>query len=479
MSLRLRLTALYTLLLGGVLFIFGALVYGMVSLVLLDQIDTRLSQVSDQIIERLRVSATNQFDPRSVASYQPAENLLFQVWDSDQNLQLARPLGLLTPLDSVGLRSGQTYFSTQLLEDTRIRVLTRPLRTARGPVGVLQVGSSLVFLDITQRTLASVLIILVAALMLLVGLGTWLLTGQALAPLATVTKVATQITQADDLSRRIPLSGSGRSEVEQLIQAFNDTLERLEKLFNSQRRFLADVSHELRTPLTVIKGEVGLMRLTGELEEESLRNIELEVDRLSRLVGDLLLLAQAETGQLPLSLSPVELDTILLEVTQQMRTLAGDRVSIDIDEIDQVPMIGDQDRLKQLIVNLVVNAIQYTPKGGQVNLVLRKDSDQALLIVRDTGPGIPAADLPHIFERFYRAERSRKRSESSGFGLGLSIANWIVRRHNGSIEVASQEGKGTTFTVRLPLAPPEQKSGLAFLGHPDFLWVASEEGYRR
>ncbi len=459
MSLRLRLTALYTLLLGGVLFIFGALVYGMVSLVLLDQIDTRLSQVSDQIIERLRVSATNQFDPRSVASYQPAENLLFQVWDSDQNLQLARPLGLLTPLDSVGLRSGQTYFSTQLLEDTRIRVLTRPLRTARGPVGVLQVGSSLVFLDITQRTLASVLIILVAALMLLVGLGTWLLTGQALAPLATVTKVATQITQADDLSRRIPLSGSGRSEVEQLIQAFNDTLERLEKLFNSQRRFLADVSHELRTPLTVIKGEVGLMRLTGELEEESLRNIELEVDRLSRLVGDLLLLAQAETGQLPLSLSPVELDTILLEVTQQMRTLAGDRVSIDIDEIDQVPMIGDQDRLKQLIVNLVVNAIQYTPKGGQVNLVLRKDSDQALLIVRDTGPGIPAADLPHIFERFYRAERSRKRSESSGFGLGLSIANWIVRRHNGSIEVASQEGKGTTFTVRLPLAPPEQKSG--------------------
>ncbi len=459
MSLRLRLTALYTLLLGGVLFIFGTLVYGLVSLVLLDQIDTRLSQVSDQIIERLRVSATDQFDPRSVAGYQPAENLLFQVWDSERNLQLSRPSGLLTPLDEVGLRSGQTYYSTHFLEDTRVRVLTRPLRTARGPVGVLQVGLSLAFLDITQRTLASVLVILVAALMLLVGLGTWLLTGQALAPLATVTRVATQITQADDLSRRIPLRGSGRNEVEQLIQAFNDTLERLEKLFNSQRRFLADVSHELRTPLTVIKGEVGLMRLTGELEEESLRNIELEVDRLTRLVGDLLLLAQAETGQLPLSLGPVELDTILLEATQQMRTLAGDRVSISIDEIDQVAMIGDQDRLKQLIVNLVANAIQYTPNGGQVNLALRKDRDLALLVVKDTGAGIPAADLPHIFERFYRAERSRKRSESSGFGLGLSIANWIVRRHSGSIEVASQEGRGTTFTVRLPLAPPESKSG--------------------
>jgi signal transduction histidine kinase len=366
---------------------------------------------------------------------------------------------MLTPLDEAGLRSGQTYFSTQTLEESRIRVLTRPLRTARGPVGVLEVGLSLAFLDITQRTLASVLIILVAALMLLVGLGTWLLTGQALAPLAAVTRVATQITQADDLSRRIPLSGSPRNEVGQLIAAFNDTLERLEKLFSSQRRFLADVSHELRTPLTVIKGEVGLMRLTGEVEEESLRNIELEVDRLSRLVGDLLLLAQAETGQLPLSLGPVELDTILLEVTQQMRTLAGGRVSIQIEEIDQVPMIGDQDRLKQVIVNLVANAIQYTPSGGQIKLALRKDNSQALLTVSDTGPGIPAADLPHIFERFYRAERSRKRNESGGFGLGLSIASWIVRRHSGSIEVESQEGKGTKFTVRLPLTPPQDKTG--------------------
>lgn len=459
MSLRLRLTALYTLLLGGVLLIFGTLVYALVSLVLLDQIDSRLAQVSDQIIERLKVNAAGQFDPRAVAGYQPAENLLFQVWDDSQNLQVSRPIGLRTPLDEVGLRSGQTYFSSQTLEDTRVRVLTRPLRTARGPVGVLQVGLSLAFLDITQRTLASVLIILVAALMLLVGLGTWLLTGQALAPLAAVTRVATQITQADDLSRRIPLSGSPRNEVGQLIAAFNDTLERLEKLFSSQRRFLADVSHELRTPLTVIKGEVGLMRLTGEIEEESLRNIELEVDRLTRLVGDLLLLAQAETGQLPLSLGPVELDTLLLEATQQMRTLAGERVVIHIDEIDQVPMIGDQDRLKQVIVNLVANAIQYMPGGGQVTITLRKDNQQAVLTVKDTGPGISPADLPHIFERFYRAERSRKRNESSGFGLGLSIASWIVRRHGGKIEVESQEGVGTTFTVRLPLVPPDEKSG--------------------
>ena len=459
MSLRLRLTTLYTLLLGGVLLIFGTLVYALVSLVLVQQIDTQLTQAASQIVNLLKVNSADQFDPRVVANFQPTENLLFQVWDIDQKLQLARPAGLLNPLDPTGLRSGQSYFSSQNLSSSHIRVLTVPLRTERSPVGVLQVGLSLAFLDITQRTLASVLIILAAALMLLVGFGTWLVTGQALAPLESVTEVATQITQADDLSRRIPFGGSSGNEVGRLILAFNDTLERLEKLFSSQRRFLADVSHELRTPLTVIKGEVGLMRLTGGLDEESLRSIELEVDRLTRLVGDLLILAQAESGQLPLSIAPIELDTILLEVVQQMRTLAGDKVAINIDEIDQVQMLGDRDRLKQVLLNLVANAVQYSPAGGIVSLGLKKDSANAQLIVKDTGPGIPAEDLPHIFERFYRAERSRKRTGSSGFGLGLSIADWIVRQHSGKIEVASEEGKGTTFTVNLPLVPPEHKSG--------------------
>lgn len=455
MSLRSRLTVLYTLLLGGVLFIFGALVYGLVSMVLLDQIDTRLTQASDQLIDLLKVNVANQFDPRIAASFQPAENMLFQVWDTGQKLQLSRPTGLLTPLDEVGLRSGQTYFSIQSLDHQRIRVLTRPLQTAREPVGVLQVGLSLAFLDITQQTLASVLIILAAALMLLVGLGTWVVTGQALAPLATVTSVATQITQADDLSRRIPYHGSSQNEIGKLVRAFNDTLERLENLFSSQRRFMADVSHELRTPLTVIKGEVGLMRLTGSIEEESLRSIEMEVDRLTRLVGDLLLLAQAETGQMPLSFETVELDTILLEVVQQMRTLAGNNISIQIDEIDETPMMGDRDRLKQVIVNLVANAIQYSPKGGTIHLTLKKEDTQARLTVRDTGAGIPAEDLPHIFERFYRAEPSRKRSRDGGYGLGLSIAYWIVRGHHGVIDVLSEEGKGASFTVIMPLEQPK------------------------
>jgi signal transduction histidine kinase len=134
-----------------------------------------------------------------------------------------------------------------------------------------------------------------------------------------------------------------------------------------------------------------------------------------------------------------------------MRLLAGERLQVKLAEIDQIMVIGDRDRLKQVLLNLVGNAIQYTPPGGQVNIALRKVTDKAQIIVTDTGPGIPSQDLPHIFERFYRGEKSRKRSKSTGFGLGLSIAYWIVRGHGGTIEVNSQEGKGTTFCVWLPV----------------------------
>jgi two-component system phosphate regulon sensor histidine kinase PhoR len=134
-----------------------------------------------------------------------------------------------------------------------------------------------------------------------------------------------------------------------------------------------------------------------------------------------------------------------------MSILAGNKVRLHLNEIDQVYVNGDRDRLKQVFINLVSNAIQYTPQGGEVFLSLEQIKDQARVIVRDTGPGIPAEDLPHIFERFYRAEKSRTRGKSTGFGLGLSIANWIVERHGGRIEVLSQEGKGTTFVIWLSL----------------------------
>lgn len=465
MSLRLRLTLLYTTLLGGTLLLFGALVYSLVSLVLLAQVDNTLNQqVAVMTGGLLRVNANNQFDPRILSDFQPIDStLIFQVWGSDRHLQVERPRGWQVPLDEQGLRTGRPVFNSTRSRDIHLRVLSVPLTSPRGPAGVLQVALNLGLLDATQQTLATVLIGLAVVSMALAGIAGWLITGQALAPLASATQIATRITRADDLSRRIPLAGNESEEVAQMISAFNETLSRLEGLFTSQRRFLADVSHELRTPLTVIKGEVGLMRKFGQVDEESLTSVEAEVDRLTRLVGDLLLLAQAESGRLPLDIKPVELDTIMLDVFQQMRTLAGEKLQLVIDEIDQVQVNADRDRIKQVLVNLIGNAIQYTPTGGKVILKLEKANDRARLTVTDTGPGIPAQDLPHIFERFYRGERSRKRTggpQSSGFGLGLSIAYWIIRSHGGSIEVSSREGHGTTFCLWLPqFSPPVPEAG--------------------
>jgi signal transduction histidine kinase len=320
---------------------------------------------------------------------------------------------------------------------------------------VLQVGVNLHLVDVALSSLATVLVTLSLLFMSISALATWLVTGRALAPLETATRIATSITKADDLQRRIPLSGSSENEVNQLITAFNQTLERLEQLFNAQRRFLADVSHELRTPLTVIRGNVGLMRQMSELDEESLLGIETEVDRLSRMVGDLLLLAQAESGKLPLAMDPVALDTILLDVLQQMKLLNKGKLDIHLTDIDQIQVLGDADRLKQLLLNIIGNAVQYTPAKGRVLVGMRKVSKRVEISVSDNGPGISKEDLPHIFERFFRGEKSRSRSQSSGFGLGLSIAYWIARGHNGAIEVASEPEQGTTFTIWLPVYKPK------------------------
>jgi len=207
----------------------------------------------------------------------------------------------------------------------------------------------------------------------------------------------------------------------------------------------------LRTPLTVIKGNVDLMRRMKAADEESLSSIDQEAGRLTRLVGGLLMLAQAESGKLTLNFAPVELDLLLTEVFTEMRVLAGSKVLVHLNDIDQVMVNGDRDRLKQVLLNLVANAIQYTPPGGDIFLSISKLGDQARIIVRDTGPGIPAEDLPHIFDRFYRAEKSRTRSKTSGFGLGLSIAHWIVEHHDGQIKVESKQGKGTTFVIWLKI----------------------------
>jgi signal transduction histidine kinase len=451
MSLRLRLTLLYSTFMGGILLIFGAAVYLLVNVILLNQVDTMLAGVAFDITNVTKVNSVGELNVVSLPPLDMTSNAYVQVWGLDGKIVSTSPsIGILTkPLDPIGIKTHSPIYRDSRLDGAHLRVLSAPLILGERMIGTLQVGASLGVVDATQGNLISMMVIVAVIGVLTAGIGSWVILGRALSPLEDITETVDQINRADDLSRRIPHQEGNEDEIGELVVSFNQTLERLESLFTSQQRFLADVSHELRTPLTVIKGNVDLMRHIKEADEESLSSIDQEAGRLTRLVGGLLMLAQAESGKLALNMGPVELDLLLTEVFTEMCVLAGNKVHVHLNDIDQVIVNGDRDRLKQVLLNLVSNAIQYTPQGGDVFLSMSKIGEQARIIIRDTGPGIPAEDLPHIFDRFYRAEKSRTRSTSSGFGLGLSIAHWIVEHHGGQIKVESKEGKGTTFVIWL------------------------------
>lgn len=437
----------------GVLLIFGSAVYLLVSVLLINHIDNQLEATVNDIVGVTKVSPFGDINLISFPALDMTANVYVQIWGRDGSLMTSSPSlsQLNESLDSENLTINQPIYHETRFRSAHLRVLNVPLIIDGRPVGTLQAATSLDVVDAAREVLIYIMGIATVITVMLAAFGSWLAVGRALQPLDTITETAEQINRADDLARRIPYDGPRRDEIGSLIEAFNQTLERLETLFTSQQRFLADVSHELRTPLTVIKGNVDLMRRMKSLDEESLTSIDQEAGRLTRLVGGLLLLAQAESGSVSLNMKPVELDTLVLEVFQEMKVLAGEKIKLHLTEIDQIQVNGDRDRLKQVLLNLVGNAIQYTPQDGDVFLSLGIVAAQARLIIRDTGPGIPAEDLPHIFERFYRAEKSRTRGKTTGFGLGLSIAHWIVDKHGGRIEVDSKDGQGTTFCIWLPV----------------------------
>jgi signal transduction histidine kinase len=303
--------------------------------------------------------------------------------------------------------------------------------------------------------------------------GAWL-AERALSPVGEIARTAQQIVRAEDLAQRVP-AGPADDELGQLAATINEMLERLEGLFTAQRRFVADVSHELRTPLTAMRGNLELLRRGVARDpaalDESLGAMEREVNRLVRLAGDLLLLAQAEAG-LSLRREPVALDELVLEVVRELRPLA-DGVALTPEIAEQIEAMGDRDRLKQALLNVVVNALQHTPPGGSVRIALDRTSEQARLRVSDTGAGIAPEDLRRVFDRFYRVDKARSRG-TGGAGLGLAIVKWIVEAHGGGVEVASVPGQGSTFILRLPVsqlarssAPPARPA----------LAVATEHGH--
>ena len=452
MSLTQRLTLLYSILLGGILLIFGAGVFLLVNTVLLSQVDDRLAVIADEFIAGSRSTSLKEVEfgtlPKNVD-----KDISVQVWGLNEELQTGYgPFGSESEaMDPSNTRTNTPRFRETEYKDKLMRVLSIPLGYGGDQIAVMQVAVPLDSLAFARGYLLYVLFVIWLYGVIVVGFALWLTLGRALEPLKTIVETAESINRADDLSRRIPLQGLEEDEIGSLVQTFNRTLERLETLFTSQQRFLADVSHELRTPLTVIKGNVDLMRRMKQLDSESLTSIDQEAGRLTRLVGGLLMLAHAESGNLPLNFRPVELDMLVTEVFQEMHIISSGKVRVHLSEIDQLMVNGDRDRLKQVLINLVANAIQYTPQDGDVFISLSKVGEQARIICRDTGHGIPSEDLPHIFERFYRAEKSRTRGKSTGFGLGLSITKWIVEHHNGHIEVDSKEGEGTTFAIWLQL----------------------------
>ena len=453
MLLRRRLTLINTFLVAGIILLFGTIIYQLISITLTAQIDRQLKAAAEDLVAQIEAAGPGDGRLLAVENVNLAGRYRVQIWSQDRRLlRQSENLAKAAPLDVSGLGGGQPRYHRAEVDGQSLRVLSVPLQIGQRPAGTLMVGAELALVDLIQRYILTVMVWGVLAAVLLVGLSVWRTTYRALEPLEEVSETAVQITKADDLAMRIPYRGPKNDEVGQLIRAFNQTLEQLEDLFNTQRRFISDVSHELRTPLTVIKGNLDVLREIDCIDHESFNSINDEVNRLTRMVNDLLYLAQAESGQLPLDEQEVALDTLLLEVYQQALTLAKDRIRVEIEELDQVPVRGDSDRLKQVLLNLVSNAVKYTPEGGEVKLRLWKDGQSGYFSVHDNGPGIKNEDLPHIFKRFYRTEKARTRSKDSGYGLGLAIADWIVENHRGEITVDTEPGEGTTFTVQLPLA---------------------------
>ncbi|MEO8458866.1 MAG: ATP-binding protein, partial [Chloroflexota bacterium] len=277
------------------------------------------------------------------------------------------------------------------------------------------------------------------------------LAGRALSPIDRLTGVARRIT-AEDLHQRIDLD-LPNDEVGRLARTFNDMIARLDDSFSKQRQFTADASHELRTPLTAIKGqtEVALQRDRDvESYKQVLQNVNTQVDRMIRMSGSLLTLARADAGQIPIASEPVNLATIVTDAVEQM-SIAAEAKSIEI-KIAPGPSVrtfADEDLLLQLMLNLLDNAIKYTPQYGLVRVGWSAVGGAVDVSVSDTGPGIGPEHLPRIFDRFYRADTARS-SPNGGAGLGLSISRWIAEAHGGSIKAQSANGSGTTFVVHLP-----------------------------
>jgi len=464
MPLRVRLTLWYGTALALVLIIFSVVLYAITARNLRDGVD--------QSLEETATAAVRSLEERGFLPLIDEEELLSQFPELtriDKFFQIFTPSGTITirspnikqhevPLSRTALEA--TFNGRTILESAKypneppLRVISVPINYRGRLLYIVQVGTSM---ESIEDTLHRFLILLIVAMPVALAVslaGGWFLAGRALRPVDAITLAAQRIA-AGDLSQRLTMPAAP-DEIGRLAGTFNNMIGRLDASFRQIRQFTSDASHELRTPLTVMKGETELvLRRPRPLEDyhsvlES--NLE-EIDRMTRIVEELLFLSRADMGEVKTESVPVALQPLVEDIYRQATLLGQDRnIEVVLGTVMPAVVQGDELRLRELLLNLVENAVKYSHPGGKVEIALITESREARLSVTDQGIGIAPADQARIFDRFFRTDLARSHTKK-GTGLGLAICAWIADAHGGRIDVRSDVGQGSMFTVTLPLSP--------------------------
>jgi heavy metal sensor kinase len=463
-SIKFRLTLWYLLAFAVLLVFFGTLAYVLLQRNLTRNLDeslkARVLELKGSIkVEGDRVTFDRKLD--EIVLIYDAEGRLWQRL-GPANLDIPDIQGTVRQ----ALFGTSSFVSAETENGPDVRMYAVPLNIDSETRAALVVGR--VTNDILSVLAAFRLVLLNSSILavLLAGVGGWFLAGRTLKPVERMADVAKGIGESD-LSQRIDVVSD--DELGRLATTLNGMIARLEEAFVKQRQFVADASHELRTPLAVLQAESSLALEKTRDPEDYRRSLELvsqEVDYMSEIVGKLLVLARSDAGCEPINVQDVDVAALLAELGQDLEALAQEKgLRLDLGPLEAVSVRGDRVKLRQLFMNVLDNAIRYTPAGGAVTGSVEGRDDWALVTIGDSGVGIPEEHLPFIFDRFYRVDQVRTDGEG-GTGLGLAIATAIARMHGGSIEVESRFGEGTTFRIRLPLAGPAQKPPTTVLPNP-------------